>query len=117
MSETYLRLNVWIERDSRLLFGKGLAELLRRTDELGSLKKAAESLGFSYRAAWGKLKKAEEALGEPLVTKTAGNRSGYDLSPLGASLVKSYAEWYKDVEAFALQSAQEKFPWMVRAAR
>ena len=30
-------------------------ELLRRMAELGSLKKAAESMGMSYRLAWGRL--------------------------------------------------------------
>jgi len=43
---------------------------------LQKLKAAAEELGMSYRAAWGKLKASEEALGMALVEKVGGNKTG-----------------------------------------
>jgi molybdate transport repressor ModE-like protein len=44
--------------------------------EFGTLKEAATELGMSYRYAWGLIKKAEEKLGEPLLTAHKGGRSG-----------------------------------------
>lgn len=106
-----LRLNIWIEDDGELLFGSGRAQLLLNIREYGSLKKAAEVMGISYRAAWGKLKKTEEVLGEPLVEKYGGNRAGYSLSPLGERLMAAYAQWFNDVERFAVDRAEELLPW------
>lgn len=106
-----LRLNIWIEDDGELLFGSGRAQLLMNIREFGSLKKASEAMGISYRAAWGKLKKTEDVLGEPLVEKYGGNRAGYSLSPLGERLMASYSQWFEEVERFALERAGELLPW------
>ena len=46
-------LNLWLETTEGVLFGMGRAELLDKIEECGSLKKAAEEMGMSYRAAWG----------------------------------------------------------------
>jgi molybdate transport repressor ModE-like protein len=43
---------------------------------VGTLKEAAIELGMSYRYAWGLIKKAEEKLGEPLLSAHKGGRSG-----------------------------------------
>ncbi|QJT11338.1 ModE family transcriptional regulator [Oceanidesulfovibrio marinus] len=97
-----------------MLFGSGRAQLLLKIREYGSLKKAAEAMGISYRAAWGKLKKTEEVLGEPLVEKYGGNRAGYSLSPLGERLMAAYAQWFDEVERFAVDRAEELLPWHLR---
>ena len=57
-----IRLHLWMERDGETMFGLGRLHLLERIDALGSIKGAADQLGMSYRAAWGKLKASEEAL-------------------------------------------------------
>ena len=56
MKTPRMRLHLWLENEDGLLFGQGRMELLARIRDLGSLRKAAEALGMSYRAAWGKLK-------------------------------------------------------------
>ncbi|MBI4798570.1 MAG: LysR family transcriptional regulator, partial [Desulfarculus sp.] len=58
---------MWLERDGRVLFGQGRQELLAAIVETGSLAGAAQKLGMSYRAAWGRLKASEERLGLALV--------------------------------------------------
>lgn len=67
---------VWLETDEGHVFGPGVYSLLRKVDETGTLKEAAESLGMSYRYAWGLVKKAEEKLGQPLLKAHKGGRSG-----------------------------------------
>ncbi len=105
-----LRLRLWIEDDRGFSLGPGLAEMLRKIEELGSLRKAAESMGMSYRRAWGRLKRNEAALGRALVVKRGGNKAGYELTEFGSGLVKAYFDWIESVEAFALRKAQEVLP-------
>jgi molybdate transport system regulatory protein len=65
---------IWLEIDGKAIFGSGRQELLRAIDECGSLNSAAKKLSMSYRAAWGRLKNAEERMGLKLVQSdgTAG---------------------------------------------
>ena len=65
-----------METDDGYVFGPGVYSLLKRVNEVGTLKEAATQLGMSYRYAWGLIKKAEEKLGEPLLLAHKGGRSG-----------------------------------------
>ncbi len=67
---------VWMETDDGYVFGPGVYSLLKRVNEVGTLKEAASQLGMSYRYAWGLIRKAEEKLGEPLLSAHKGGRSG-----------------------------------------
>jgi molybdate transport system regulatory protein len=68
---------------------------------------------MSYRAAWGRIKRTEQALGEPLLVKASG-RKGYELTPLASELVRDFAAWHNEVEAFALKRARERLPWNIK---
>jgi len=63
---------VWLELDGQYVFGFGLSEILKAVRAAGSIKAAAHRLGKSYRYIWGRIKKAEQALGEPLVETRVG---------------------------------------------
>jgi molybdate transport system regulatory protein len=106
-----IRLNLWLETTDGQLFGMGRAQLLDKIEECGSLRKAAEEMCMSYRAAWGKIKKTEEILGFKLIEKERGNKTGYRLTEAARTLKKSYRDWYQAVETEALQKARELFPW------
>ena len=67
---------VWLETDEGFVFGPGVDRLLRKVEETGTLKEAAESLGMSYRFAWGLVRKAEEKIGQPLIIAHKGGRAG-----------------------------------------
>lgn len=110
----HLRINLWLENENgQFFFGMGRYVLLEQVNECGSLKQAAETLGMSYRAAWGKMKQAEAMLGAPLIEKHGSNRTGYQLTPLGHDLMKRYKAWLKEVEDFALEKAREHMGWAV----
>jgi molybdate transport system regulatory protein len=66
------RVKVWLEIDGRYVFRLGIAEILQAIDQAGSIKQAAAALGKSYRHVWGRVKAAEEALGQPLVDTHVG---------------------------------------------
>ncbi len=108
-----LRVHLWLESGGGMVFGLGRVQLLELVERLGSLNQAAKALGMSYRAAWGRIKRTEEALGEPLLAKASG-RKGYELTPLAEMLLKEFAQWHQEVEAFALERAKIRLPWDVR---
>ena len=61
-----------MERGSRFVIGDGGLKLLFGVLEHGSLLRAAKQIGWSYRHAWGYLKRADAALGAPLTTPRPG---------------------------------------------
>ncbi|MCM0755870.1 LysR family transcriptional regulator [Desulfovibrio aminophilus] len=109
-AQATLRVHLWFENEDGMLFGLGRAQLLREVARLGSLHKAAQALGMSYRAAWGRIKRTEAALGSPVVAKVAG-RKGYALTPLGERLLAEFFSWHEEVERFALERARGAFSW------
>ncbi|MDD5177072.1 MAG: substrate-binding domain-containing protein [Sterolibacterium sp.] len=63
----------------------GLLALLAAIAETGSVAQAARDSGFSYRHAWGLVRRWQERLGQPLVDMARGR--GSSLAPLGLRLV------------------------------
>ena len=99
-------LKLWLRHENKLLLGLGKARLLQKIGELGSLRKAAESLGMSYRAAWGRIKRTEQAMGFPLLEAADTKREGCRLSPAGREIIDAFLDWYEDVYAYALHRAE-----------
>lgn len=102
-----LRLRVWIEQDEDIYIGIGSTLLLQRIEKLGSLKRAAEELGMSYRRAWGRLKKTEQRVGKPLVEMKRGQGQRFSLTPYGKDLMEKFLHFYLDVERYALERARD----------
>jgi len=109
------RVKVWLELDGRYVFGFGLSEILKAVEKSGSIKAAAESLGKSYRYVWGRVKKAERALGEPLVeTRIGGKGTGR------SSLTQRAQRLVADFDALrrrVFDVAEGEFSSRFRAAR
>ena len=86
------RVKVWLETDGHYVFGFGLSEILKAVDAAGSIKSAADDLGKSYRYVWGRIKKAEDAIGAPLVKSRVGGAgsSRSTLTELAGRLVADY---------------------------
>jgi molybdate transport system regulatory protein len=101
-----VKLHMWLEKDGGVFFGSGRYELLKKIDELGCLKSASESLGLSYRGAWGKLKRTEEIIGEKLVYKK-NNKEGYMLTDLGRNLMDEFGSFFEDVSQYASKKGTE----------
>lgn len=108
-----MRLHLWLETEDGLYFGLGRAMLLAKIHEHGSLRKAAEELGMSYRAAWGKIKKSEEILGVKLIAQGGSKREGCQLSESGRTFMEKYLLWFEEVERDALLKAEKLLPWAI----
>ena len=85
-----LKTKFWFEIDGRFVIGEGGIDLLRAIELSGSLAGGAEAVGWSYRHAWGYLRRAEQALGVPLTRPRPGKgtRRGLNLTVAGTELVR-----------------------------
>lgn len=102
-----MRLHLWLEQADGVLFGQGRLQLLEYIEQTGSINAAAKRLGMSYRAAWGKIKASEEALGFKLLEQPDGRRSGCRLSDAARMLMEGYRNWLEEVESIALERAEK----------
>lgn len=85
-----LRYRLWFEREGEYVLGNGVAVLLQQISEKGSLKKAAESLNIPYRGAWGRIRKAEDALGLPLLESSRDRHKGVTLTPEARRILEAF---------------------------
>ncbi|HEY9162497.1 MAG TPA: LysR family transcriptional regulator [Desulfomonilia bacterium] len=83
---------LWIEKNGKPVFGRGVHNLLELVESTGSLHKAAEELKMSYRAAWGRIREYEKRLDMTLVEKGRQGRTGAKLTPDGKKLMENFAK-------------------------
>lgn len=86
--------------------GKGVVELLRGVQEMGSLNKAAKSMGMAYSKAWGLLGALEESLKIPLLNRDGAR--GSELSEAGKALLDIYATIQEKTDIYARKLMQEE---------
>ena len=97
--------------------GPGMAQLLERVAELGSIRRAAMSMGMSYRKAWLLIQEIQKTFDGAVVTAEVGGVSGGGtrLTELGDNLLKIY----RRVESRAADSTRadlDTLAAMVRAS-
>jgi molybdate transport repressor ModE-like protein len=94
LPETAVKTKVWLERDGLFVIGDGGLRLLLGILEHGSLLRAAREIRWSYRHAWGYLRRAEAALGTPLTEPRPGKGAsrGTALTEAGRLAIERLAE-------------------------
>jgi len=110
-NDVFLRYKLWLSAVSgEGIIGESKYLLLRKIEELGSLKAAAEYLGVSYRKAWGDIKQAEELLGYDLTEKHRGGVGGgkSDLTQRAKNLLEAYDALHKKMDS-AIEDAYADF--------
>jgi molybdate transport system regulatory protein len=99
-----IKAKFWIENKGEVVAGGGKTALLLAVDRLGSIQRAADEFGMSYRHAWGVIKKIEQRAGFKIVDARLGGRDGgTHLTLKGRVFVKKMDSLLKD-----LQTAVEK---------
>ncbi len=107
-----LKAKFWLESDSGdFLLGPGTLRLLLAVADKGSLKAGAKVIGLSYRAAWDRLKQAEEGLGFPLLERHSGGEGGggSTLTVAALKLVERYRVFVQDLEGMLEARFTEAF--------
>ncbi len=110
-----LKLKMWLvggDEDSigGGAFGDGRYHLLREIGRQGSLRKAAERLGISYRKAWGDVRSAERHLGFELITRHRGGRGGGTsvLTERAKELLEAYSKTKAGLEKMAQKQYEKR---------
>ena len=106
-NEMEIRSKIWIEAGGEPVFGRGRRFLLEAIDEHGSINRAAEKVGISYRKAWSHIKAMEERLNMKLIDRQTGGKNGG-----GAVLTDNariFLKKYEQLEAGLREIADAKF--------
>ena len=100
---------LWLESGDEPIAGKGRIELLKTIENEGSLNKAAEKMGMSYRHLWGTIKKMEDRLGFKLVKTVKGGKGGggTTLTEKAREIIEDY-DWMNDA---LIKEIKEKELW------
>lgn len=105
------RLKAWVVFDEGVKFGDGRARLLELVDELGSLRRALDRVGMSYRHGWGYFRELERASGIRLLEPRPGEgrRGGMRLTPEGRAFLARYRRFREGVETAAARQFARAF--------
>ena len=107
-----IKYKIWIEKNGKVVFGKGRDNILKAIDEQHSLNAAAKKLGMSYRAAWGRLKASEERMEMKLVEIGEGEKS-MQLTKQARSIIDRFEKLESDVENL-LHTADQDFQKLIK---
>jgi molybdate transport system regulatory protein len=107
-----IKYKVWIEKNGKVVFGRGRDDILQAVDEQKSLNAAAKKLDMSYRAAWGRLKASEERLEMKLVDIGVHDKS-MQLTPQARAIITRFEKLERDV-AELLHRADQDFRKLIR---
>jgi molybdate transport system regulatory protein len=85
-----VKTKVWLELGGEFMIGDGGLYLLAGIARRGSLARAVRDIGWSYRHAWGYVRRAERVLGAPIVENRPGRGTarGMDLTGTGRLLLE-----------------------------
>lgn len=92
-------------------FGPGVVQLLKRVDELHSLRAAAMSISMAYSKAWTVIRGAEEGLGFKLLASNIGGRNGGGaaLTDEARQMLTAYDEYCEKLRAYGEKLFEETF--------
>jgi molybdate transport system regulatory protein len=105
-----IKAKFWIENKGEVVAGGGKTALLLAVDRLGSIQRAADEFGMSYRHAWGVIKKIEQRAGFKIVDARLGGRDGgTQLTPKGKVFLKKMDSLLKDLQTMVEKRFTQKF--------
>ena len=107
-----IKYKIWIEKDGKVVLGKGRDDILKAIDKHRSLNAAAKKLEMSYRAAWGRLKASEQRMGMKLV-ETSTREKSMQLTPQARGIIDRFEKLEKDVEKL-LRETEQEFQKLIR---
>jgi molybdate transport system regulatory protein len=89
---------LWLSRDGENVLNDSRIALLEQIGETGSITKAGQAVGISYRTAWITIDHLNTLSDSPLVEKTTGGKSGggTQLTEHGVNLIRVYRIMQKE---------------------
>ncbi len=111
-----VKFKVWLENKGEVVLSNGKFGILKKIDQLGSIQKAAEEFGMSYRHAWGMLQKIEKRSGLKLLETQIGGREGggAKLTPKGKTFLAQYETFSKGLGELIQKKFEKAFSQRLR---
>ena len=93
---------IWIEINDETFIGEGKALLLKKTAELGSLRKAANDMNISYRKAWYSINHMNKAAEKPVIILKHGGKQGgiAEITDFGKEILDKFEKIKKEFSIF-----------------
>jgi molybdate transport system regulatory protein len=106
-----IKAKFWIEKKGEVVLGSGKAVLLLAVHENGSIQRAAEEFGMSYRHAWGIIRKMEQRAGFKLINAQAGGGEGKgaQLTACGKDLLEKFTLFEETLTRIKTEKFREIF--------
>ncbi len=106
-----IKAKFWVENNGEVVLGGGKTALLLAVDRLGSIQKAADEFGMSYRHAWGVIKKIEQRAGFKMIETKLGGKDGggAQLTAKGKAFVERADSLLKDLQTIVEKRFKQKF--------
>jgi molybdate transport system regulatory protein len=92
ITDVSVRSKVWLEVRGEFAIGQGGIDLLARIRQCGSLARAARDVGWSYRHAWGYVRRAERVLRVALIATRSGKGSARGMTLTAAA--EQLVSWF-----------------------
>lgn len=105
-----IKAKFWIENRGEVVLGGGKKDLLLAVDRLGSIQRAADEFGMSYRHAWGAIKKIEQRAGFKILdTKLGRKDGGAQLTPKGREFIGKVDSLLKKLQSIVKETFNQEF--------
>ena len=106
-----IKTKFWIENREEVVLGGGKTALLLAIDRLGSIQRAADEFGMSYRHAWGVIQKIEKRAGFKMIdTKLGGKEGGgAQLTTKGKAFVGRTDSLFRDLQKMVEKRFKQEF--------
>ncbi len=96
-----VRFKVWLEKDGKPVISEGKYRLLREVEKTGSIRRASENLGLTYKRAFSQIKGMEERLGYRVLERRRGK--GAVLTEEGRRLLEEFERILKVFKEVSLR--------------
>jgi len=99
---------LWLQGPDDRFMGIGRLELLEKIGALGSISKAAQAMGMSYKKAWDLVNSMNAQVTTPLVsTQTGGSHGGGAvLTPAGQQVLEAFGAVQVRFQEFMRQETE-----------
>ena len=105
-----IKAKFWIENRGEAVLGGGKRDLLLSVDRLGSIQRAADEFGMSYRHAWGTIRKIEQRAGVKMLdTKLGRKDGGAQLTPQGREFIEKVDSLLKELQTIVQEKFNQRF--------
>jgi len=100
-----VKFKVWLEKNGEPIISEGKYRLLKEIENSGSILKASEKLGLSYKRAYSQIKAIEERLGSKILERK--RKRGAKLTDIGRRIIREYEEVIGEFEKLAEEFSTE----------